>query len=59
MKKLNLESLKERSDAFASTELLASITGGVENGCHADDFFKPSPTQGPIGDFFEPWVPKK
>ena len=32
--KLSLEALKERSEAVASTELLATISGGTENACH-------------------------
>lgn len=34
MSKLSLDALKERAEATASTELLASITGGNENACH-------------------------
>ncbi|MCZ8330175.1 MAG: hypothetical protein O9282_02555 [Flavobacterium sp.] len=36
MSKLSLEALKERAEATASTELLATISGGVENSCHTD-----------------------
>lgn len=32
--KLNLETLKERAEAVASTDLLATISGGTENACH-------------------------
>jgi len=32
--KLSLDALKERAEATASTELLASISGGTENSCH-------------------------
>ncbi|WP_396148108.1 hypothetical protein [Flavobacterium sp.] len=32
--KLSLEALKERAEATASNELLATITGGNENACH-------------------------
>ena len=32
--KLTLEALKERADAVASEELLATISGGTENACH-------------------------
>ena len=32
--KLSLEALKERAEATASTELLATINGGTENSCH-------------------------
>lgn len=34
MGKLSLEALKERAEATASTELLATISGGLENACH-------------------------
>jgi hypothetical protein len=34
MSKLSFDALKERAEVTASTELLASITGGVENACH-------------------------
>ena len=32
--KLSLDALKERAEATASTELLATITGGTANACH-------------------------
>ena len=32
--KLSLDALKERAEATASNELLATITGGTENACH-------------------------
>ena len=32
--KLSLDALKERAEATASTELLATISGGTENSCH-------------------------
>ena len=32
--KLSLDALKERAEATASTELLATISGGLENACH-------------------------
>lgn len=34
MSKLSLDALKERAEATASTELLATISGGTENSCH-------------------------
>ena len=34
MKKLSLDALKERAEATASTELLATINGGTANACH-------------------------
>ncbi|MEZ4786460.1 MAG: hypothetical protein R2790_00880 [Flavobacterium haoranii] len=36
MSKLSLDALKERAEATASTELLATISGGTENSCHPD-----------------------
>jgi hypothetical protein len=56
MKKLNFDDLKEESSSIASVELLSTISGGLENGCHIDDFYHPGPTQGPIGDSDTPWV---
>lgn len=32
--KLSLDALKERAEATASTELLATISGGTANACH-------------------------
>lgn len=32
--KLSLEALKERAEATASMDLLATISGGVANACH-------------------------
>ena len=34
MSKLSLNALKERAEATASTELLATISGGTANSCH-------------------------
>ncbi len=34
MSKLSLDALKERAEATASTELMAAISGGLENACH-------------------------
>lgn len=34
MSKLSLDALKERAEAIASEELLASVSGGSANGCH-------------------------
>jgi hypothetical protein len=34
MSKLSLDALKERAEAIASEELMASINGGTENSCH-------------------------
>lgn len=36
--KLSLEALKERSEAVASTDLLATISGGIEEACHDVSF---------------------
>ena len=35
--KLSLDALKERAEATASTELLATISGGLENACHVKE----------------------
>lgn len=32
--KLSLDTLKERAEAVASKDLLATISGGTENACH-------------------------
>jgi hypothetical protein len=32
--KLSLDALKERAEATASMDLLATISGGTENACH-------------------------
>jgi hypothetical protein len=32
--KLSLDALKQRAEVTASTELLATISGGTENACH-------------------------
>lgn len=34
MSKLSLEALKQRAEATASNDLLATISGGTENDCH-------------------------
>jgi hypothetical protein len=34
MSKLSLDALKERAEAIASEELMASINGGTQNSCH-------------------------
>lgn len=49
MSKLSLDALKERAEATASNELLATISGGTENACHPDtaDY-----TGNPIADIF-------
>lgn len=35
--KLSLDALKQRAEATASEELLATISGGTENACHPVD----------------------
>lgn len=35
--KLSLDALKESAGAIASTELLATISGGTQNACHPTD----------------------
>ena len=37
MSKLSLDALKERAEATASTELLATISGGTANSCHSKE----------------------
>lgn len=34
MKKLNVDALQQRAEAVVSEELLATISGGLENACH-------------------------
>lgn len=36
MNKLSLNALRERAEAIASEDLLATISGGTENACHDD-----------------------
>lgn len=56
MEKLSLESLKERAKEVASDELLIEIAGGLLSSCHLEDFWIIGPKEGPVGDFFEPWI---
>lgn len=35
MNKLSLDALKQRAEAVASEDVLATISGGLENSCHA------------------------
>lgn len=35
--KLSLDALKERAGAVATSDLLATISGGTDNACHDDD----------------------
>ncbi len=56
MEKLSLESLKERAKEVASEELLIEIAGGLLSSCHLEDFWINGPKEGPVGDFFEPWI---
>ncbi len=37
MSKLSLDALKERAEVTASTELLATISGGTANSCHSKE----------------------
>ena len=48
MSKLSLDALKERAEATASTELLATISGGTENSCHME----PDSTWDQVTGFF-------
>lgn len=50
MSKLSLDALKERAEATASTELLATINGGTANACH--DAPKKKEVEFPI---YGPW----
>ncbi|MEG2078413.1 hypothetical protein [Chryseobacterium sp.] len=34
MNKLSLDALKQRAEAVASEDVLATISGGLENSCH-------------------------
>jgi hypothetical protein len=34
MKKMSLDALREKAGSLASNELLNTISGGLENGCH-------------------------
>jgi hypothetical protein len=42
MKKLSLDTLKERSEAIETVELLSSINGGTHDSCHCDGMTTPS-----------------
>ena len=41
MSKLSLDALKERAEVTASTELLATISGGTANSCHTSSDIPP------------------
>ena len=41
MSKLSFEALAKRAEAVVSKELLTTISGGVENICHANDLPEP------------------
>jgi hypothetical protein len=57
MKKLNLNALQKQSKNLVSNELLSTINGGVENGCHTVFInYSPPPKEGPMGDSDVPWV---
>ncbi len=47
MSKLTLDALKKRANEIASEELLATISGGLENACH-DKFIPKSEIPKPI-----------
>jgi hypothetical protein len=36
MKKLSLDALKEKANSTASSELLNTISGGIEEACHVE-----------------------
>ena len=52
MSKLSLDALKERAEATASNELLATISGGTENACHNSSTTQPDSTWDQITGFF-------
>ena len=62
--KLSLDALKERAEATASTELLASINGGVDNACHDSGVMnhvnhvqnQPRPGYTPLGEAILRWI---
>jgi len=43
MKKLSLSELKAKTSQVASSELINSISGGLENACHDTVIFTPKP----------------
>jgi|GEM_PF-2857017 len=57
MSKLSLDALKERAEATASTELLATISGGLENACHDVQTQEPIPQT--VKDNIPTWPERK
>ena len=55
--KLSLDALKERAEATASTELLATISGGTANACHDGQTQKPIPQT--VKDNITTWPERK
>ena len=61
MSKLSLDALRERAEAVASEDLLATISGGTENACHDEpnttekpkdpSRYPYNPTGNPVKDF--------
>lgn len=47
MNKLSLDALKQRAEAVASEDLLATISGGLENACHDTLTLQPTPVNLP------------
>jgi hypothetical protein len=43
MNKLSLDALKQRAEAVASEDVLATISGGLENACHDAPKLQPTP----------------
>lgn len=63
MTKLSLDALKERAEAVASEDLLASVSGGTENSCHTkrhphNEQYDNSPRHPltPLGQLIADWL---
>lgn len=64
MSKLSLDALKERAETTASNELLATISGGVQNACHNEGVMnhlnyvqnQPRPGYTPLGEAILRWL---
>jgi hypothetical protein len=48
MSKLSLDALKNRAEAIASEELMATINGGTENSCHGNATYNAHMIQGDV-----------
>ncbi|WP_330442387.1 hypothetical protein [Flavobacterium sp. C4GT6] len=64
MSKLNFDTLKERAKGVASSELLETISGGVNNDCHDNAVMnhvehvqnQPRPGYTPLGEAILRWL---